>query len=686
MQRVTLRGLNGSDTSRLLALTMGDAPADELAAEIHAGTQGNPLFAKEIGRLLAAEGETAPGRLPIPRGVLEAIGRRLQRQTDRCREVLALASVVGREFDPDVIGRVSGLQEDELVTALDEAAEAGLVGAVPEATGRLRFSHILVRDALYEELPAPRRLRLHRTVADALEAIYAGNLEPHLTELAHHYREAGPSVADKAIGYAQRAGDRSAAQYGYEEAAQYYASALDMLESAPSGDADRTRELLLSLGDVLSRAGSGDEARKVLRRAAELAERAGGSDQLARAAIEYGGRFGWARASIDRFYVPLLERALAALRPEDSSARVRLLARLAAARRDDAAREQRVALAAEAVEMAGRVADPVTLAIALEGQWIATEAPEAVHEANPATARMIELAERIGDKERIYEAHEHRLNGVWMLGDRAGVDVELDVLAGLVEELRQPAQRWHIGTVRTMFALMEGRFDEAEGLIEESAKLGRRVERWNAEVTQRLALFVLRREQGRLTELATTISRSVHEYPALLRFACARAHLEAELGREREARAALDALLALDLEREHRDAEWLFAMALLPDPCATLGDERGAAKLYALLAPFEELYAVAPIEAVFGALSRGLGVLATALGRYDDAERHFVDAIDLERRMGGRPWLAHAQHDLAAMLLARGDHERARPHLEEALKAYRELGMETWAARASALA
>ena len=85
-------------------------------------------------------------------------------------------------------------------------------------------------------------------------------------------------------------------------------------------------------------------------------------------------------------------------------------------------------------------------------------------------------------------------------------------------------------------------------------------------------------------------------------------------------------------------------------------------------------------------MARGLGVLATILQRHDDAERHLDTAIDIERRMGARPWFAHAQHDLAAMLIVRGKPERARPHLEEALKAYRELGMETWAARAAALA
>ena len=68
MLSVRLGGLSGSDTSRLLALTMGDAPADDLAAEIHAETHGNPLFAKEIGRLLAAGGQAAPGRLPFLKG------------------------------------------------------------------------------------------------------------------------------------------------------------------------------------------------------------------------------------------------------------------------------------------------------------------------------------------------------------------------------------------------------------------------------------------------------------------------------------------------------------------------------------------------------------------------------------------------------------------------------------------
>jgi tetratricopeptide (TPR) repeat protein len=281
------------------------------------------------------------------------------------------------------------------------------------------------------------------------------------------------------------------------------------------------------------------------------------------------------------------------------------------------------------------------------------------------------------------------LHALWVLADRAGVDVELEVLAALADELRQPAQHWAVGTGQTMLALMEGRFEEAEQLISNTLAVGERAESWNAVVSQRLALFVLRRAQGRLAELEDAIRRSIHEYPSLLRFRCALAHLYAELDRDGDARATFDALLSRDLAREHVDAEWLFTVCLLADPCARLGDHEAAGKLYSMLLPYEPLYAMAPVEAGFGSAARALGVLATILRRFDDAERHFDVAIETERRMRARPWLAHAQHNLAAMLLARaetGDGDRARALIDDAVGTYRELGMDPWAARAETLA
>ncbi len=688
--RISLGGLSRPGTARLLELTMGRPAAGELIDRLHEETAGNPLFAGEVARLLAGQDADQRGggeaALPIPQGVKEAIGLRLEGQSSEARDVLVLASVLGREFDLEAVERVSELQQDELYAAVEEAATARLVGEVPGGRGRMRFAHVLMRDSIYEAIPATRRPRLHRDIAEALEGLYARSPEAHLAELAHHYLAAGNAEAGKAIHYSSLAGDRAASQLGFEEAARHYANALDLIDAVAPDD-ERSCDLLLALGEALSRAGDATQAKEVLTRAAALADAGGWPDRLARAALAYCGRFSWARSGSDAAMVPLIERALDAVGEGDSPARVRLLARLAPAIRDEPRRDRRLMLAQEALDMARRIGDPVTLAYALNGYVPAVEGPGNVG-LGEAAEELISLAQRIGDKELEYEGHDHRLHGAWALADPAAVEIELDALERLAEELGQPAHRWHAGSTRMVAALMKGLFAEAEELISGSKDLGRRAQSWNSVVSERVGLFVLRREQGRLAEMEDIVRRSVREFPTLLRFPCALAHLYAELGRPREARAVLDELLARDLAREHLDAEWLFSVSLLSNAGASAEDADVATAVYELLVPYEALYAEAPLEGTFGAVGRGLGVLATSLGRHDDAERHLRTAIETERRMGALPWLAHAQHDLASLLIARagtGDEEQARVLLAAARSTYRELGMDVWAARAAAL-
>jgi tetratricopeptide (TPR) repeat protein len=186
-----------------------------------------------------------------------------------------------------VLERVCAEPEGRFLERVDEATVARVVAEVPGARGRMRFAHVLVRDALYDRLGAARRARLHHRVGEALEALYARDPGPHLAELAHHFLEASAAdEANKAIDYAKRAGDRAASQLAHEEAVRHYTSALHALDATGSGDADRTCELQLALGEALSRAGRGQEAKEVLRRAATLAERTGRTDRLARAAID----------------------------------------------------------------------------------------------------------------------------------------------------------------------------------------------------------------------------------------------------------------------------------------------------------------------------------------------------------------------------------------------------------------
>src|SRR5262249_51255214 len=174
---------------RLIGGGAGVVPRQGGAAAVHRGTEGNPLFVGEAARLLAAEGrleragDPAEMGLAIPAGIRAVIGRRVARLPEPCGRVLGLASVFGREFWLPALERLCGASAGELLDVLDDGITAGLVAPVPGAPGRLRFTHVLIRDTLYEGIPAGQRLRLHQSAGEALEAFYQQDLDPHLAEL-----------------------------------------------------------------------------------------------------------------------------------------------------------------------------------------------------------------------------------------------------------------------------------------------------------------------------------------------------------------------------------------------------------------------------------------------------------------------------------------------------------------------
>jgi tetratricopeptide (TPR) repeat protein len=265
------------------------------------------------------------------------------------------------------------------------------------------------------------------------------------------------------------------------------------------------------------------------------------------------------------------------------------------------------------------------------------------------------------------------------------VRTELAAAALSAEELKQPAQLWYVAVTEALLALLEGRFAEAERLIERALGLGQRAQSWEALAYHRLQLYALRSAQGRLDEVEEVIARSLDEYPRYAVFRCVLASVYFELGRREEAVSVFEELATNDFASLPRDEEWLFGMTLLAPVCEALGDERRAAFLYEALAPYGDRNALSVPEHAAGSVSRSLGVLAAAIGRRDDAARHFEDALAMNARMGARPWVARTQHDYGRMLLAH-DPERGRELLERAADAYRALGMTAWAERAHSAA
>jgi DNA-binding SARP family transcriptional activator len=686
--QIELAGLSEPDVAAYVEFSTGTKLAPRLVQTVHAETEGNPLFVVEVVRLLDAEGRLAdadPHRR-IPSGVRSVIGQRVGRLSENCRRVLVPAAVMGREFGLDALARISGLPRQGLLDVLDEAMAERVVGEVPGSPGRLRFGHALIRDTLYDELTPARRLQLHQEVGEALEAVYAADLDSHLAELAHHFFAAAPAgTARKAVDYARRGGDRAASQLAYEEAVRVYEMALTLIDD----DVARC-ELLLASGEAQARAGDTPASKHAFREAAELADRRGLAEHLARAAIGYGGRVMWEVSRDDDCLVPLLERALAAIGSKDSPLRVRLLARLAGGPLRDASfpRERKRSLSREALDMARRIDDPETLAYGIHGYILGHHSPEHVRGQLELATELIDVATHAGDHERVVEGYEERLDSLLELGEIDAAKRDLEAMTSVSNELRQPAQAWIPSVYRGMIALLEGRFDEAESLIPETRNLGQRALSWSAAVSYGLQLYVLRRQQGRLGEVEQLVRRSVDEYSTYPIWRCVLAQTTAELGQIAEARAAFETLATEGFASLPFDEEWLVSMGMLGETARTLGDAERASVLYKLLLPYGDHVAICYPDIMTGAVSLYLGILADTMHRWDDAARHFEDAIAMNERIGARPWLAHAKHDLAATLLAGGrpeDTERAQLLLSQALSSYRELGMQTYAARASTL-
>ncbi len=252
----------------MAALVAASHAPEDLAGPLHRETGGNPFYIEEVLRHLAGAPLPAGGALPIPEGVKDVIGRRLSRLAPETERVLTVAAVAGREFDLALLEAV--LEGVDALAALEEASSAQMVREEPGRPGRYTFAHALVRETLYDELSLTRRVRTHRALADALQAMPGHRL----AELAHHRLEAaaasgGAPAADAALAAAREA----MAALAYEDAAALCERALAALEP---GDDARRAELLLALGEARLRVGrAGARGVRGRRRARPVARRAG---------------------------------------------------------------------------------------------------------------------------------------------------------------------------------------------------------------------------------------------------------------------------------------------------------------------------------------------------------------------------------------------------------------------------
>jgi DNA-binding SARP family transcriptional activator len=694
-ERMRLEGLGAADFAALMQVATpqeSQAAVLSMASSLSELTEGNPFFGREVVRHLIETGSIEAGRtsgvaaLELPVEVSKLLSRRLERLSPRCRELLLVAAVIGRQFDIALLARVCGGDMTEILTLVDEACVARVITELPPALDRYRFAHALVRESVYASVGASRRARLHLLVGEALEASIPRVATP--AELAHHFCAAAPlGGTRRAVDYARRAADDALRKLAPNDAVDHYERAIRALELEEPVDRRELCDLVLRAGQARAQAGDRLGGRAALEDGAALAAELGEPELLAQASLSIDSH-GLSMGLVDERLVAILGDALAGLRPVDHGLRSRVLARLARELffSGDTARLER--LGAEALEEAKSSGEPGAIAAALDARHLSLLGPEHVESrieiAHEALTRAVEAREPL----RELVARSELLVDLLEAGSIDRADEQIDAHRALADRIRRPRDVWHAIVLRAMRANLDGRLDESELIAGEALALGAQLGMIDAEAIFAIQLFAVRWAQGRLPELGGAVAELVTTSPGIPAWRCGLAMLHAEKGEHSEARAQLDALAMDDFGGLPRDWLWLAATTVASQATHVVGTTDEASALYRLMLPYARRNVVVGAGfACLGSAARYLGLLATTAGNWKDAESHFRAAIRMNDAMGAATWAAQTRYDLA---VAQFDHstEEADGTLElarAALTAAERFGMAGLADRARQL-
>jgi DNA-binding CsgD family transcriptional regulator/tetratricopeptide (TPR) repeat protein len=694
--RLRLAGLTAEEIREFVERAAGGDLGPELpevALALRELTGGNAFLMTEVWRtLLETETLTSAGPdhaggladalagLGSPEGVREVVSQRLARLSAASTELLELAAVAGPEFELPVVAPEGAAA---VHAALEEAVAHGMIEEVPARRLEYRFTHELVRRALYDRMPRLRRAELHLRVGEALERAHRPGSTRGLAALAHHFAAAAPVDGPRrAVDYALRAGAAALDALAFDEADARLSAALDL-----GVDDARTRgETQLALGAARFRAGRSDDAMASFRGAAQIARALDDPEMLAWAAIGFEDAC-WRPGITDAGAVELLEEASRALGDGDSELRVMLLAGLGRAHSflgDHAASD---AVRERAIAMARRLDDRRGLAtVLMRSYWSRSEGR--LEETLAMLTEARELADGLGDSELRAETTAWRMAGLIAVGDLDTAAREQAAFLAIARSLRQPFNIHVAEHYGSAIALATGRLADAEAAAERSHEWSRLLTGRDASGVHGIQMFGIRREQGRLAELEPVIGLLAGSGGPAGVWRPGLAALLAELGMEREARRELEHIRREGFE-PLRSRLWLASLTYLADACAAVGDGELAALVYRELAPLARgNVVVGHGVACYGAADRFLGLLAATSGDHDRAVAHFEAALEMNRRMGAHTWVAHtlfAYGRTLRMRDRRADRPRAAELLTEAAALAGRIGMPALLARAQAL-
>ncbi|MFG3086410.1 ATP-binding protein [Streptomyces antibioticus] len=615
--RLTLRGLDTPAVAELLHEVCGTAVAPETVDALAERTGGNPFFVTESARLLAVAG-TVRAVTEVPEAIRDVLRMRLAALSPTERTVVGLAAVCGREADIDVLVTASDLQPAEVYDSLEACVRAGLL--TEPAPGRVRFTHVLLRDVAYAELTGLRARLLHGRLATVLERLRPNDLDA----LALHFgRSADPAQAEQAVTYAVRAAERAERRYAHDVAADLLSSAVTAVDLVPSTPEQRAERLVDVYGRLMRaqvRTGCVAAAQDTGERAVQEARAVGRDDLVAQAFAAWTEPTPWLTRrhwTTDDHVVDTLRRLLN--RPDlPPTVTARLLQRLVDELADSGT-GQAVEAAERQLALARKVGDPALLAAAFTTMTKLMPHEHQLERYRPMVAELRELV------------RHHELPAYQWVCEH--VDSMIAAIRNDAEAVRRHgerglgiARRFHIAgaeaasmATMAMLAHAQGEFDEAEASYRRVRERLSGHNPWHGADIYTRGLITIRLSQGRVEEIEPH-TRTVYETwgphggEAL-------ALVLALQGKTDEARAVR---FHRDPPRDHFYAVRLGARARL---ACVFEDREAAARLVPLLEPVrDQLGSAATTAFCTRPLAQALGELHVLLGDRAAARTAFLQA------------------------------------------------------------
>ena len=678
VRRLDLAGLSADEVADYLAAEgrLTGRRAREYAAVLRDQTGGNPFFLRELWRDMAggpadrSSAERGPAdRSPAdqsarafgaraPVSVRETLERRLSRLAAPDRAVLETAGVLGDGGEVQILIRACGENPEPVLAALDTAVQFGFLDAADLSRGRVAFPHTLTRQAVLDLTSSSRRAALHARVAQVLESSGAGS-PAVVRQLAYHFAQASVlGHGDTAARYLRQAAQEAERSLAFEDAAQWYAQAADLI----SGPDSAREELWLAAADSHVHAGDFARARALHLRLADSAD----SRTRLRAAIGYEDA-AWRPGLPGTDACSLLARAMEEVpgSPGDPL-HVWALASLGRATAFTASVERSRELAERALDLARRLGDARVLTHALVTMMWQPVEPRAVGRHLALAAELARLAKASRDWTALGTAAVFTSTIAYIQADRAAWVAATADLDLAVRGSGEPFMAFMRRCGDYAHAFLDGDFAAAAGLAEDLLERGRSFGTDDTEGQYGLQVYMIRREAGALEDVRPLLG-AIRQAPGTWEPGLLALYTELRLADE--ARELLWRLLDRAGDAASRQspwAQWTAVLVFLVEAALELGDVAAARRLRPLLAPYSGQQLVAgQFVAVFGPADAYLAALDALLGDAESASRLFAAALDRATSFGA---LIHRASTLTAWAAqaAPSDPARARDMIAEA--------------------